>query len=65
MKGRFSEGINFAGKLCRCLIIVGIMIIWLLTRSEENDNSKHIEEFSQLIRNSDDKLKSFIEELDP
>jgi len=24
MKGRFSEGINFAGKLCRCLIVVGI-----------------------------------------
>jgi arylsulfatase A-like enzyme len=36
-----------------------------VTRSEENDNSKHIEEFSQLIRNSDDKLKSVIEELDP
>ena len=36
-----------------------------VTRSEGNDNSKHIEEFSQLIRNSDDKLKSVIEELDP
>jgi len=24
IKGRFSEGINFTGELCRCLVIVGI-----------------------------------------
>jgi Rad3-related DNA helicase len=23
-KGRFSEGINFTDRLCRCLVVVGI-----------------------------------------
>lgn len=30
MKGRFAEGINFSGDLCRCLVLVGIPFLPLM-----------------------------------